>query len=122
MQTIELTCIGCPLGCSLTATMEKNEVISVTGNSCKIGLDYAKEECTHPTRILTSTIPVIQGIFSRASVKTGRPIPKEKIMSCMAAIKKIQVRAPINRGDILCKDLAHTGVPLIATQTVSKTP
>lgn len=122
MQTIELTCIGCPLGCSLITTIENDEVISVTGNSCKIGFEYAKEECTHPTRILTSTIPVMKGAFSRVSVKTDHPIPKEKIMECMAAIKKIQVRAPINRGDTICKNLAHTGISLIATQTVSKTP
>ena len=26
MRTIELTCIGCPLGCPLTVTLEGNEV------------------------------------------------------------------------------------------------
>ena len=40
----------------------------------------------------------------------------------MEAIKKLKVRAPINLGDIICKDLAHTGISLIATQSVSKTP
>lgn len=120
MTTVHLTCIGCPLGCSLTTTLDNNEVISVAGNSCNIGLEYAKEECTHPTRILTTTLPVINGNLPRVAVKTAKPIPKAQIYSCMKALKYLHVRAPINVGDILCKDLNHTGISLLATQTVSK--
>lgn len=122
MHKVELTCTCCPLGCLLTATLENNQVITVTGNSCKIGLEYAKEECIHPTRLLTSTILVINGILPRVAVKTAKPIPKEMIMPCMEAIKKLKMRAPINLGDIICKDLAHTGISLIATQSILKTP
>ena len=32
--TRELTCIGCPLGCSITVTMNGTDVVSVTGNTC----------------------------------------------------------------------------------------
>ncbi len=31
--TRELTCIGCPLGCSITVTMNGTDVVSVTGNT-----------------------------------------------------------------------------------------
>lgn len=120
MKTVELTCIGCPLGCNLTATLDDDKVINVTGNSCKIGVDYAHEECTHPTRVLTTTLPVRDGNFPRVAVKTKKPIPKTKIRACMKALKTLEVRAPINVGDILCKDLANTGVSVVATQKVSK--
>lgn len=120
MKTVELTCIGCPLGCSLTATLDDDKVINVTGNSCKIGVDYAHEECTHPTRILTTTLPVRDGNFPRVGIKTKHPIPKTQIRACMKALKTLEVRAPINVGDILCKDLANTGVSVVATQKVSK--
>ena len=33
----ELTCIGCPMGCQLTAVVEGNEVVSVEGNTCAKG-------------------------------------------------------------------------------------
>ena len=56
METRNLTCIGCPLGCALTVEMENNEVVSVTGNTCKRGDVYARKEVTHPTRIVTSTV------------------------------------------------------------------
>ena len=49
MEKRELICIGCPLGCPLTVTMEENG-ITVTGNTCKRGEIYAKKEVTNPTR------------------------------------------------------------------------
>ncbi len=33
-KKIELTCIGCPMGCPLIVTMEDGAVVSVTGNTC----------------------------------------------------------------------------------------
>ena len=44
MRTIELTCIGCPLGCPLNVTLEGNEVTEVTGNTCVKGEIYAKKK------------------------------------------------------------------------------
>ena len=40
MEKRELTCIGCPLGCSITVTMENAEILDVTGNTCKRGDAY----------------------------------------------------------------------------------
>ena len=51
MERRELICIGCPLGCALTVSMEGAEVVSVTGNTCKRGDVYARKEVTNPTRI-----------------------------------------------------------------------
>ena len=60
METINLTCIGCPMGCPLTVTMENGEVKDVTGNTCKRGDDYARKEVTNPTRIVTSTAKAVK--------------------------------------------------------------
>ena len=30
----QITCIGCPLGCAVTITMEQGEITSVTGYTC----------------------------------------------------------------------------------------
>ena len=51
----ELTCIGCPMGCQLTAVVEGNEVVSVEGNTCAKGASYAKKECIAPQRTVTSS-------------------------------------------------------------------
>ena len=46
METRTLTCIGCPLGCTLKAELEGNTVRSVTGNTCPNGEKYARKELT----------------------------------------------------------------------------
>ena len=55
MEKRNLTCIGCPMGCALLVEMNGKEIISVTGNTCKKGAEYAVKEVTDPTRIVTTT-------------------------------------------------------------------
>ena len=84
METINLTCIGCPMGCPLTVTMENGEVKDVTGNTCKRGDDYARKEVTNPTRIVTSTVICEGGKIDAVSVKTKSDIPKGKIFDAVS--------------------------------------
>ena len=77
MEKRELTCIGCPLGCSITVTMENAEILDVTGNTCKRGDAYARKEVTHPTRIVTSTVRVSGGTIPMVSCKTKYPKRKD---------------------------------------------
>lgn len=37
MEIRTLTCISCPMGCPLTIEMDGDEIISITGNTCKRG-------------------------------------------------------------------------------------
>ena len=37
MEKRELTCIGCPLGCPVTVSMEGGQVLKVEGNTCRRG-------------------------------------------------------------------------------------
>ena len=118
MKTIELTCIGCPLGCPLTVSLEGNEVTDVKGNTCPKGEAYAKKEVTNPTRIVTSTVRVSGGSCPMVCVKTASDIPKDKIFECVEALKDIIVPAPVKIGDVILKDVAGTGVDVIAARNV----
>ena len=117
MEKRELICIGCPLGCPLTVTME-GEQITVAGNTCKRGDIYARKEVTNPTRIVTSTVRITGGSEAMVSVKTKEDIPKGKIFDCVKALKNVEVAAPVHIGDVLVKDVAGTGVDVIATKNV----
>jgi L-serine dehydratase len=64
-ETRELICINCPLGCPLTVTLEDGVVTSVTGNTCKRGEVYGRKEVTDPTRIVTTSVPVVGGDAER---------------------------------------------------------
>lgn len=121
MSTKELTCIGCPIGCSLVVDFDdqKNEVVSVSGNNCKIGDRYARKELTNPTRIVTSSIKVEGGDSAMVSVKTEEDIPKGKIFDIMKEIHSTEVKAPIKIGDVLIKNVAGTNVDIVATRNVN---
>lgn len=118
MENRDLICIGCPMGCMITVSMENGEVVSVTGNTCKRGDTYARKEVTNPTRIVTSSVRVTDGVLPVVSVKTKEDIPKEKIADCMKALKEVTVKAPIHIGDVLLTDVAGTGVDIIATKEI----
>ena len=118
MEERKLTCIGCPMGCPLTVVMNGKEVLSVTGNTCKRGDIYARKEVTNPTRIVTSTVRVTGGSEAMVSVKTKEDIPKGKIFDCVKALKNVEVAAPVHIGDVLVKNVAGTGVDVIATKNV----
>ena len=117
METKILTCIGCPLGCTLTA-VPNGEGFDISGYTCKRGLEYAKKELTRPERTVTSTVRVFGGKASVTSVRTASDIPKDAIFRVMEAINAIVAPAPIAIGDILCQDIAGTGVALTATKAV----
>ncbi|MBB6714482.1 DUF1667 domain-containing protein [Clostridium gasigenes] len=118
MSTRELTCIGCPIGCALTVELEGTEVLSVKGNTCKIGETYGKKECTNPTRVVTSSVLVTGGKNEIVPVKTQQDIPKNMIYDCVAALKNVVVKAPISIGDVVLENVLNTGVNIIATKDV----
>lgn len=117
-MTKKLTCIGCPLGCALTVEVEQDEVISVSGNTCPRGDAYARKEVTDPTRIVTSTVRVTGGNAPVVSCKTKADIPKGKIFDVTNALRSVTVAAPVHIGDVLLRDVAQTGVDVVATKNV----
>ena len=102
MEKRELTCIGCPLGCAITVTLEGGEVKEVVGFTCKRGKEYACKEVTNPTRIVTSTVRLTGSKTGAAvvSCKTAQDIPKGKIFAVAAALKQVVAKAPVEIGDV----------------------
>lgn len=116
MEKRELICIGCPMGCPLSVELDGNEVVSVTGQTCKRGEVYARKEVTNPTRIVTTTVKVEGGTVDMVSVKTREDIPKDKIFQCVKALKGVTVHAPVHIGDVILANVAGTGVDIVATK------
>ena len=54
------TCICCPLGCQLTVMLQQGpaglDVTGVVGYTCRRGKDYARQEATHPVRMVTAAV------------------------------------------------------------------
>lgn len=109
----ELICIICPRGCSLTAHVE-NGTVTVEGNTCPRGEEYAINECLHPMRTVTAVVRVANRENAMVSVKTEAPVPKEKMLEVMALLHETAVQAPVRIGDVLLPSVFGTRV--IATR------
>ena len=110
-----LTCIVCPIGCSLEAELEDGRVRRVTGQSCKRGVDYAVSECTNPTRTLTTTAKVESGRYPLVPVRSEKPLPRALLRECMKIINGLQLAAPVVIGDVVVENILDTGINIIAT-------
>ena len=110
-----LICIGCPNGCLVTVDKNPDGSLSITGNTCKKGEEYARNEVTAPKRTVTSIVRVSGGKNPVVSVKTKEEIPKEKIAACMEEINRTVLKAPVSLGQVVIADVADTGVDIVAT-------
>jgi CxxC motif-containing protein len=116
----KITCIICPIGCEVTVHHEKGMISNIEGHQCKKGIEYVKEELFDPKRTLTTTMMIKDGELPLVSVKTHKPIPKDKMFKVMDCISQIEVDAPIEIGDVLVKNVLDLDADMVATKKVRK--
>lgn len=110
----ELTCIVCPIGCSLVAEVSGGKLVSVSGNTCPRGAEYAKNECISPVRTVTTTVRCEDGAL--LPVKTATAIPKDKVFEAMKIINNTHPHLPISAGDVIIEDVF--GAKLVAVKNL----
>jgi CxxC motif-containing protein len=137
----ELTCIVCPIGCSLTvdegqAGPEGLPELTVSGNRCPRGPEYAREEIRAPKRVVTATCGIdttgeadsgkgedaCRCVYSprRIPVRTAVPCPKEKISALLADIYTVKVKLPVAAGDVIIADWQGSGINIVAARTIRR--
>lgn len=112
----ELICIACPMGCHLTVDIEND--YKVTGNQCPRGEAYGKKELTNPTRIVTSTVKINNGIHRRIPVKSNGEIPKANIFDVMKLLDNVALSSPVHMGDLVLKNVCNTGVDIVTSRSM----
>ena len=117
---MQLICILCPRGCHIQIHPGKNGEWEVEGHVCKRGRDYAIQEAACPLRVFTTSLWVDGGAHRLVSARTDRSIPKDKIIESLKLTKGLTVKAPIDIGDVLIKNIAGTGANLVATRKVDR--
>ena len=117
-----MTCILCPTGCVLTVewtAAAEPTVVTVRGERCMKGRDYAIEEITRPIRTLTTTVLVTRGVRPLTSVKTAEPIPRKSIAQALRELKILAIPAPVYIGQLVMEDVAGTGISVVATRNMA---
>lgn len=116
----ELNCIVCPMSCLISVELDdtSGEMISISGNTCKRGENYALNELINPMRQLTSTVAIQNAAYSRLPVILSSEIPKGKIFDVMERIKEVTITAPVSIGDTIISDVCGLGVDVIASRSM----
>jgi len=119
-----LTCIVCPIGCSLEVNDDNKDNLSVSGNQCQRGAAYALEEIRAPKRVVTATCKIgdvsanAANAVRRMPVKTAVPCLREKIPALLEDIYKAKVSLPVKTGDVIIKNWNGENIDVIATRTI----
>ena len=116
----EITCILCPNACQLGAHFDrgKRKILDLENCRCKRGDKYAEEEIFNPKRSVMTVVPIESNLWKVTSVLTAEPVPKDKIFDVYNEIKKVRLKAPVERGDVLISNVCDTGIDVIITRTV----
>ena len=117
-EEVNFICTACAQGCALTVLMENGEVLGVTGNSCKKGLDYAQAEMTDPRRMVATTVKIHNGFHPLLPVYTERPVPKPMIPQVLAEIRKVELEAPVVMKTVVLENVLGTGINVLASRSM----
>ena len=117
MSIRELTCIGCPMGCQLTAVLENGQVTRVTGNTCPRGTPMpGRSAPTRPHRHRHRP-----GVRRRAAGGV-RPHRRRGAQGEGAGRGSGAVpgasHGPVAAGDVVIPNVLGTGVDVVATRSV----
>jgi len=114
----KITCIVCPISCKIQFKTDGTHFELIDGNKCKKGVDYARHEALDPRRMLTSLVSVKNGKWPLVSVKSSKPVPKNKVFFILSEIRKTTVNAPVKSGQIIIKNVANTDIDILATKSI----
>jgi CxxC motif-containing protein len=111
-------CVSCPVGCALTVSVQGTKIISVDGNTCKLGLEYAENEVANPLRTFTSTVRVDGASLPVCPVRSRTPLPLAKVFDVTREVAKLHVAAPLKMGQVLINDVCGTGTDIVASRSL----
>lgn len=114
----EIICTVCPRGCHIMVEGDEKTVKNLEGYGCKRGVEYATAEYLSPVRILTTIVKPDSTNSDLLPVRSSAPLPKEKLFDCMDVIKKVTVKLPVKRYDVIVSDICGTGVDIVATKDI----
>lgn len=114
----KIICTACPVGCFMSVSEENGEIISISGNSCPRGKEYAKIELVDPRRVFASTVRVEGGALPVCPVRSKYPVPKSKITDIAKAVARVKVKAPIEIGQVIIENVCDTGVDIVASRSL----
>lgn len=120
MDVKKYTCIVCPMSCDIVLKADNGKIIDVSGFTCKRGENFARNEYINPLRTLTTVVKLENSDYNCLPVISDGSIPKDMIGKSLENLKKISIKAPVAKGNLIVEDLLSTGVNIIAAKSVKE--
>ena len=109
---MEITCIMCPVGCTLLVEKDKTGKVVVSGNGCPRGAIYGEKETTAPECMITTVKKYKTGTIS---LRLNKPISKKLIEKCLKEIAKAKEPENAKVGDEFLHNVCNTDCCVIIT-------
>jgi CxxC motif-containing protein len=115
------------MGCHLSIERPSENEIVVSGNRCPRGEKYAREELLSPKRVVTATCKAADGDAAeepgsyrprRIPLRTNAAFPKERVPELLKLIYAMELRLPVQRGQVAIADALGTGVDVLVARTM----
>jgi CxxC motif-containing protein len=110
-------CQVCPVGCTLSIS-HKNDELTVEGNKCSRGLEYAKSVYETSPQILFGRCLLSNASMGRLPVKTSEAVPSNLKNEVMEIIRNTSVKAPIIKGQVIIKNILDLNIDVISMRKV----
>lgn len=119
-QDKDFICITCPMGCSIAVIHEGATIVELSGNTCKRGVTYVKGELTDPRRMVASTVKVRGSLHPLLPVATAAPFPKSRIFELLAALRQVELQAPVKMEQVVLANALGTGIDILASRDMPR--
>lgn len=110
----QITCLNCPLRCSIEVKHDESAILAVEGNNCERGYKYAIELINLPYRNLVTYVKVKNSTARSVQVTTTQPVPCDKIQDLEEMLAGITLVAPVKKQDIVLTNVLNTGIDIMA--------
>jgi len=111
----EVICVICPSSCHISVKGDGKTISEITGFTCKRGKEYAENEYIAPKRSLATTVKAEGYSCPIISVRSNKPLPKEKITDAMEVIRQAVAKPPFYVGKPVIENILDTGVDIVLT-------
>ncbi len=99
----------------MTAEIQPDGSVAVSGNQCSRGAQYARDELVDPRRVVTATCRTTSPLHPRLPVRSREPCPRELIPAVLDRIYELTVTPPVRSGDVLAE---MDGVSIVASRSI----
>lgn len=116
----EVTCILCPIGCKARVSLREGTITKIENLECPRGEDYVRKEVEGPVRDFFTTVRVTGARIPVLPVRATKPVPKGRLSEIASELAKMEVKAPVELGDVIARNVLNLGVDIVATRKLAK--